>query len=268
MDLETERTRLYGLPLEQFTAQRNALARELRADGRRQEAAAVAALPKPTLAAWVVNILARTQRREIDLLLDSGKRLYDAQQASLEKGGRAGLDEARERLETATARATDAAREVLGERTSTQLLDRVAETLRTAALTPEGRELLATGMLVKEMTTTGWELVTAIGGTQTVEQKPRRGREPQETAGDRAARQEELARAREALSLAKEHRSELRRRLRDAEREVAERREALEQAERSRDDAKRELAAAEEAEAAAGAAVREIAAASKRRRRA
>ena len=267
MDLETERTRLYGLPLEQFTAQRNALARELRADGRRQEAAAVAALPKPTLAAWVVNILARTQRREIDLLLDSGKRLYDAQQASLEKGGRAGLDEARERLETATARATDAAREVLGERTSTQLLDRVAETLRTAALTPEGRELLATGMLVKEMTTTGWELVTAIGGTQTVEQKPRRGREPQETAG-RAARREELARAREALSLAKEHRSELRRRLRDAEREVAERREALEQAERSRDDAKRELAAAEEAEAAAGAAVREIAAASKRRRRA
>ena len=44
--------RLFGLPLAEFTGERDALVRKLRDDGRRDEAAEVAALRKPVLAAW------------------------------------------------------------------------------------------------------------------------------------------------------------------------------------------------------------------------
>ena len=56
---------LYGLPLDRFTPERNALARELRNLGERERGAEVAALRKPSVAAWAVNQLARTQKRSI-----------------------------------------------------------------------------------------------------------------------------------------------------------------------------------------------------------
>src|SRR5579872_5994374 len=81
---------LYGLPLEQFTEQRNALARELRTDGRRDEAAALSKLRKPSVAAWAVNQLVRTQRREVDALFLAGDALMRAQADLLAHGGEAG----------------------------------------------------------------------------------------------------------------------------------------------------------------------------------
>ena len=56
---------LYGLPLDEFTQARNELARSLRKDGRREEAAEVAGLRKPTPPAWVVNQLVRERRSEV-----------------------------------------------------------------------------------------------------------------------------------------------------------------------------------------------------------
>lgn len=70
---------LFGLPLERFTEERNALARELRREGRRDEAAEVARLRKPSVAAWAVNQLVRTQRREVDQLFAAGDALREAQ---------------------------------------------------------------------------------------------------------------------------------------------------------------------------------------------
>ena len=58
-DLEDEVDRLYGLPLEEFTPARNELAKRLRKDGRKAEAARVGELAKPSLALWTVNQLAR-----------------------------------------------------------------------------------------------------------------------------------------------------------------------------------------------------------------
>ena len=56
---------LYGLPLERFVPERQALARELRTGGRREQAAEVASLRKPSVAAWAVNQLVRTQRKAV-----------------------------------------------------------------------------------------------------------------------------------------------------------------------------------------------------------
>jgi len=62
---------LYGLPLDRFVAERTALARELRGAGRREEAGEVAALRKPSVAAWAVNQLVRTQGRAVDELFEA-----------------------------------------------------------------------------------------------------------------------------------------------------------------------------------------------------
>ncbi|HEX3833732.1 MAG TPA: hypothetical protein VHW04_17265, partial [Solirubrobacteraceae bacterium] len=68
MDVEE----LYALPLERFVPERNALAQELRTAERRDEAAAVAALRKPSVAARAVNRLARERRRQLLELFAAG----------------------------------------------------------------------------------------------------------------------------------------------------------------------------------------------------
>jgi hypothetical protein len=142
---------LYALPLESFTAERNRLAKALRDRGDLELADEVAALRKPVLAAWVVNQLAREHPRDVDLLLDAGHRLLENQRSST----------ARERQREALGALLAGAREVLGSRASEQTLRTVAETLRTASMTEDGRALLALGRLTQPLTTTGWELVVA-----------------------------------------------------------------------------------------------------------
>ena len=121
---DSEIDRLYGLALEEFTNERDALARKLRADGNRDDAATVAELRKPVLAAWVVNQLARERRADVDALVEAAA------------GIRAGKPDADERFRTTTDGLARAAREVLAEadrRPSDAVLRDVATTLRAAA---------------------------------------------------------------------------------------------------------------------------------------
>ena len=161
-DLDSDIDRLYTAPRDQFVGERDALARKLRADGHRDAAAEIAALRKPTLVAWTVNQLTHTERREVDLLLDAGKRIIDAQQASISSGGRTELDAAQASLRRAVNGLTESARSILGPEASKTTLTRIAETLRTAATAPEGRELLARGRLTEELSGTGWEIVAGF----------------------------------------------------------------------------------------------------------
>jgi len=55
--VEDEIDALFKLPLGEFTPARNALAARLKKAGEQAEADAVKALPKPSVAAWVVNQL-------------------------------------------------------------------------------------------------------------------------------------------------------------------------------------------------------------------
>ena len=54
---------LYGLALDEFVPARDALAKRARAEGRREDAAAIAALRKPSVAAWAANQAIRSQPR-------------------------------------------------------------------------------------------------------------------------------------------------------------------------------------------------------------
>jgi hypothetical protein len=262
--LEEEITRLYGLPLEDFTRERNEAARAARKAGRRDEAEAIGRLTKPSIAAWAVNQLARDQRREIDLLLDSGKRLLDAQRSSLEGQGRAELDQARESLDKAVASLVAGAKVLLEDRAGDATLGQIHETLRVAAVTPEGREELARGTLTKPLQGTGWDLLEGLAvdlppgaSTRAPGRKKReRPKKPGRTTKPEppAPSQAELRAARAAVRDAKARRTDAARAVRDAERAHTEATQALdaatadlERAHRTLADAENDLAAAEKA---------------------
>jgi hypothetical protein len=146
---------LYGLPLDRFVTQRGALARSLRAEGRRDEAARVAGLRRPSIAAWVVNQLVRTQRPAVAALFDAGDELRQAQ-ADLLAGRGAGreLRAAGDRERLAVDRLIDDARGLLtsqGDELSAATLDRVADTLHAAATDAAAREQVRGGRLEREL---------------------------------------------------------------------------------------------------------------------
>ena len=70
---------LYGLAPADFTAQRNARARDLTPTDAAL-AKQVAALRKPSPAAWVVNLLARERAEKLEELLRLGEQMRQAQE--------------------------------------------------------------------------------------------------------------------------------------------------------------------------------------------
>jgi hypothetical protein len=112
---------LYDLPPGEFTAARNALARALRGEDRREDADRVAKLRKPTIAAWAINQTVRHHRDRLDALLDAGAQVGRAQRRALSGVRRSGMREA-----------TRARRELIDE-----LTDLAADLLTDAGSNPE-----------------------------------------------------------------------------------------------------------------------------------
>ena len=151
---------LYGLPVEEFTPRRDALARELRADGKRDAAAWVKGLRKPSAAAWIVNQLARTRPRERKALLAAGEALRAAHERAV--AGDAGADELRAAAdaEHEAARALAAGASGFldrdGHPPSGMTLEKVAETIRAVALEDEARAEFEQGRLTRERAPSGF----------------------------------------------------------------------------------------------------------------
>jgi hypothetical protein len=146
---------LYGLPLDEFVPRRDGLVRELRAAGRREEAAAVAALRKPSVAAWAANQAIRSQAKAARELWAAGDALLAAHEDVL--AGRGGGDA----LRAASARHRAALRALVaaagglldarGRGMSATTLQRVEATLHAASLDRALlREAAAAGRLERE----------------------------------------------------------------------------------------------------------------------
>src|SRR5207247_692930 len=136
---------LYALPLEEFTRARNELAGELRSRGEREAADRVAALAKPTVAAWAVNQLMRTQRKDARALLAAGERLRKAH-AGAAAGNAAARDlrDAAEAERSAVERLSEAARglaDARGRGLSEAVLERVTQTLHAISADDEARSV-------------------------------------------------------------------------------------------------------------------------------
>ena len=196
---------LFALPLEEFIAGRDKLAKELRK--RDKDAAAVLAkLPKPTPAAWAANQIARKEPDLIATLLDAGAALRAAQDAALAGGGA-------ENLRTATQAERRAVEDVMrvavklkpaGKPLSRAMADRLRTTLHAAAGDPELRAALSAGRLVGEAQAGGtwpFALETTDVPAPPPKQKPAAKRKPGKDDDDAAEREAEERAARERLAL-------------------------------------------------------------------
>jgi hypothetical protein len=152
-DLDEEIDRLYGLPLEQFVAERDALAKRLRGEKRREDADAVKALRKPTVAAWAANQVLRSQPDERRALLEAGDALRAAQEGLLAgRGDAATARSAAEGERRAVGDLVSAARGLARDEgfLSDAVLDRVRETLHSATTDDEARAEVEAARLDRE----------------------------------------------------------------------------------------------------------------------
>ncbi len=223
--LVRETQKLYGLPPSEFTAARNARAKALKPDDA-ELAAAVAALPKPTVAAAALNELVREDPSEVRALVQSGKRLRAAQESAV-KGKRVDLDAAiREHREALDRVQRDLRRRKLTGAT----LDRATQTLRVASLDPELHRLLERGLFHADLTSSGFGLDPGI--VPAGKPAPKRKPPPKDDRKERERRRREAeSRVREAESAL----ADAERKAKTAQREVERAAAAVEKAQKALD---------------------------------
>ena len=168
-DLDAALAALYQLPLEQFVATRDQLARRLRAAGDRTTARQVAALRRPPVSAWTANQLAHAAPNALAELLEVGAALRQAQQDALagQPGAARQLRTATAHLRAAITRLSTRAETLLvrsGHAASDATLSRLAATLQAAATGDEAtRAALAQGRLPGDLDPAGFGL--EVGST-------------------------------------------------------------------------------------------------------
>jgi hypothetical protein len=242
---------LYQLPLDEFTAARNALAKESGESG-------VKKLEKPNLAAWAVNQLYWRERKLYDDVLKTSEQMRTAYKQML-AGKSADVRAAEVFRGEAMRKAKDAIRRLLeeaGNKAADAIMTPVTETLDALpSAEPPGR-------LTKPLRRTGFEALQGVpiaapsgrqadrpSGHQAVRPS---GSQPKESEKDRRKREadlEERAMAKERLRFAEAAE-------REAEASVDRARRTLERAERTRERIEREL---EEAAVAEKGARKELA---------
>ncbi|MDP3712878.1 MAG: hypothetical protein Q8R60_10410 [Mycobacteriales bacterium] len=147
---------LYALPPEAFTVARGTAAR---ADPSSKQA--ITALRRPTVAAWIVNVLVRHDPAVLEDLLALGPALVEAQRAGDGPQLRTLSERRRALLGTVTARAVELAyREVTGA-----VRSEVEATLDAALADPASADAVRSGRLVRALSYAGFGGVDLDGAT-------------------------------------------------------------------------------------------------------
>jgi DNA repair exonuclease SbcCD ATPase subunit len=262
---------LYALPLPEFTAARDARAKELKGSDL---AAPVKALRKPSLAAWVVNLLVRRDSDQLTQVLELGSALRDAA-AGMQGDELRALTRQRRQL---TAAVTTGARSLAAEegvRVTEAVAEQVEATLTAAMLDARCAEAVRSGLLVTALSSTGVEEVDlgaavatpdALGFTASPTEKqppelhvvpdPDADEKAVEAARERLAETEAaLATARQELTEATTRVDELEARSMQVQGEIEEARARLAGLEGTAEQVEDELADAEDARDEASSAV-------------
>jgi hypothetical protein len=223
-EVPQEAEKLFAVAPERFVAERNALAKQLRDEGRADDAAAVAEFRKPSVVVFAVNRAARDRPKAAEAAAKAALGVRDAQvQGDAEKFGKAlaELDSSLDMLaEVAVAHLAPS-----GKQPSEAMRRRLRELLRSAVADDDARDALARGALAEELEAPGFSPYAGVP----VQPRPR-GRKAEPAAPSRADREE--ARRRERLE-------KLRGQLGDAEDELREAEAAMRSAERARDRAEK-----------------------------
>jgi hypothetical protein len=156
---------LYALPLVDFTPARDARAKELKGSDL---AGPVKKLKKPSLAAWVVNLLVRRDADQVGQVLGLGEALRKAAEGMAGDDLRA-LTRQRRQL---TAAVTTGARHLAAEegvRVTQAVADQVEATLTAAMLDARCAEAVRSGLLVTALSSTGVDEVDLTAAVATPE---------------------------------------------------------------------------------------------------
>src|SRR4051794_38854203 len=154
VDFDEVADELYEVPPEDFIALRKERQDAAKAEGDKALAKDIGALPKPSAAAWVSNVLVREHREEIENLVELGQLLREAQE-SLAGDQLKALDVQRRQLIAALTRQARALAADRGHAVSTAVATQVEETLRAAMSDPDAGEALLSGRLPSPMTYSG-----------------------------------------------------------------------------------------------------------------
>lgn len=150
---------LYGLPLAEFTPARDARVRELKGTDLAKQ---VKALRKPSVAAWVVNLLVRRESEQVEQVLSVGAALREAQAAMSGDALRELTRQRRQLTAAVTTRARRTAREE-GTRVTEAVADQVEATLTAAMVDADCARAVRSGMLVAALATTGLDPADLAG---------------------------------------------------------------------------------------------------------
>jgi hypothetical protein len=150
--LETEDDdvgRLFSVRPADFVGERNATVKKLKAAGRRDDAATVERLPRPTLSVWAVNQIARQEPALVGRLADATARL---QGGNRDRALRyADLLAAHRDVLKALRRKAEEILNASGFRPAAELLTQVVHDLRAGISSPEIRPLIESGRLVRDV---------------------------------------------------------------------------------------------------------------------
>jgi hypothetical protein len=164
---------LYALLPEEFTAARNALAKELKAAGDKEGAAEVAQLRRPSVGAHALNQVAHEQPDLIEAALDAGIALREASEAAA-RGDASGLREATASERAVAQAVAKAVKPHLGSR-GDALVPALLATLRAGALDEGVAEQLRSGTLSTEHEQAGFGFGLEAGDGAVA---PRRSAQP------------------------------------------------------------------------------------------
>ncbi|MEW1821101.1 hypothetical protein AB0323_09955 [Arthrobacter sp. NPDC080031] len=228
MDLAAIAAELYTLVPSAFTAARTARATEAKSAGEAELAKQLAQLPKPSTAAWAVNMLVRHGTKEFAGVLELGASLGVAQEQQDHDRLRT-LGQQRPRVLGAAVEQARAVAEGLGVKISGAAAMEIEATLRAAMTDPGAAAALRSGQLVRSLSTNGLEPVDLSGAVAVAGAIP--AVDTTEKGSDDGGRQRGRADSQRGRA--------------DSEREREKAQAALVEAERSADKADLELAQAE-----------------------
>lgn len=261
-ELEIIAAELLTGPPDEFTATRNARAKEA-ADPALS--AAVRALRKPSVAAWVVNLFARDRAARLGQALQLAAELREAQE-DLDAATLSQLGRQRRALTSQLAAEAAALATAQGARVTDSTLEAVRQTISAAFFDPDAAAAVASGRLIRDLEPTGSiDLDAVVGGG-----RPAAPAAPEPVADEVAARRERR-RAEQARRDAEKKQERAERQAQRAERDataaqgrldqltarIAEVERELDRLRRDRDQAAQDAAAADESRAQAADALAE-----------
>jgi len=180
---------LYGLSPGEFTAARDEQARAAKATGRRDDAAAISKLARPTTSAWLVNRLIRDEPARLNRLFEVAEALQEAQRTLAGDRLRELSGQRREVVGELVPVAAAVARRA-GQSASPAVLEEVRATLEAALADPGARDAIRSGRLTRALTYAGLgevDLSAAAALAAATAPERRRARSGQARAGRGAA---------------------------------------------------------------------------------